>query len=250
MTTRNAFPSFPWNWNMKDSSVLKTSNHFPKLTLAPRSRHYGVTTVENTSRLTLKLISRIWHRKSTHSHIWTPKERCFRKNEPHPHGISSIHDFQKDVDKRFWAEELATATYVINRVTTRALPPIITPHHLWMGHDPDLEHLRIFESPCWYVLPRIKTRKLDIRSRPAILLGYSKTSKRYRLWDEEHKKIVISRSVRLYESSVSNEQLCPSDHIPSSASDENKNQSPSDNEQLSQIHSSITLESIPNPGIN
>ena len=44
----------------------------------------------------------------------------------------------KQVDKRFWAEALDNAVYVRNRVTSRALPPGTTPHHLCTGKKPNV----------------------------------------------------------------------------------------------------------------
>ena len=84
---------------------------------------------------------------------------------------SMLH--HKGIDKQFWAEALSTAVYVRNRVTSRGLPPDTTPHHLWEGSAPNLGHLRVFGSECWYVLPSVKTSKLDKRSRRAVMLGYS-----------------------------------------------------------------------------
>ena len=104
------------------------------------------------------------------------------------------------IEKRFWAEALATAVYVRNRVTSRALGNNVTPHHLWHGQAPDLSHMRVFGARCWYVLPRAKVKKLDPRAREAVMMGYSAQSKGYKLWDVESKKFVVSRDVRFDES--------------------------------------------------
>ncbi len=92
---------------------------------------------------------------------------------------SMLHD--KNIEKRFWAEALSTADYVRNRVTSRGIPRNITPHHIWMGCAPNLEHLRTFKSRCWYVLPRHKVKNLDARAREAMLIGYSSARKAYKL---------------------------------------------------------------------
>ena len=68
-----------------------------------------------------------------------------------------------------------------------------------MGRAPDLGHMRVFGSRCWYVLPSVKTKKLDPRAGEAIMIGYSTCSKAYKLWDDELKKVIISRSVRFSE---------------------------------------------------
>ena len=106
----------------------------------------------------------------------------------------------KQVSKQFWAEALATAVHVRNRVTSRALPVDTTPHHIWMKTTPNIGHLRIFGSKCWYTLPKLELRKLDVRAREAMFLGYAQGSKAYKLWDGELNKIIVSRDVKFDES--------------------------------------------------
>ncbi|CDF39395.1 unnamed protein product [Chondrus crispus] len=119
----------------------------------------------------------------------------------------------KQVSKRFWAEALATSIYVRNRVTSRALPVNTTPHHIWMNSTPNVGHLRVFGSKCWYTLPKLELRKLDLRAREAMFLGYSQCSRAYKLWDGELNKIVVSRDVKFDEST------CGMHDIPAHESD-------------------------------
>lgn len=106
------------------------------------------------------------------------------------------------LEKKFWAEALATAVYVRNRVTSRSLPKNVTPYHLWMDKSPDLSYLRVFGSKCWYVIPKSKVKKLDARSKEGLMMGYSTQSKGYKIWDIESAKMIISRDVTFIESSV------------------------------------------------
>eukprot|EP00171_Calliarthron_tuberculosum_P022031 IDg22031t1 len=87
---------------------------------------------------------------------------------------SMLH--HKSVEKRFWAEALATAVYVRNRVTSRSLPKNTTPYHIWH-----------------------KIKKLEARSREALFMGYPNQSKGYKIWDTELEKFVISRDVKFGE---------------------------------------------------
>ena len=82
-----------------------------------------------------------------------------------------------ETPKKFWAEALATAVYVRNRVISRSLPKATTPYHLWMKKKPDLSHTRVFGSRCWYVIPRRALKKLDSRSCEGVFMGYSAQSK-------------------------------------------------------------------------
>ena len=109
--------------------------------------------------------------------------------------------YQKNMEKKFWAEALATAVYSRNRVTSHALPENITPFHIWHNKTPDLSHMRVFGSRCWYILPKKKVKKLDARSKEGIMMGYSKQSKGYKIWDENSKKFIVSRDIKCHEES-------------------------------------------------
>ena len=107
--------------------------------------------------------------------------------------------YHNNIPKKFWAEALATAVYARNRVTSRALPQNVTPFFLWHGYKPDLSHMRVFGSKCWYVTPKAKLKKLDPRAQEAMMVGYSKQNKGYKLWNAKINRFVVSRDVRFAE---------------------------------------------------
>ncbi len=118
---------------------------------------------------------RTWPKHGTHHQLtvaYNPQQNVVaeRMNRTLMNLVRSMLH-HKNIDKRFWADALATAVYVRNRVTSRGLSANITPHHIWMGCAPNLEHLRAFGSRCWYVLPGHKGKKLDARAREAMLVG-------------------------------------------------------------------------------
>ena len=49
-------------------------------------------------------------------------------------------------------------------------------------------------------MPKLELRKVDLRAREAMFLGYSQCNKAYKLWDGELNKIVVSRDVKFDES--------------------------------------------------
>ncbi len=104
--------------------------------------------------------------------------------------------------KEFWAEAVAAAVYIRNRVPSRSLPAGETPYHHWMGKPPNLSHIRVFGCKCWFVIPKIHANKLDPRCKSGIMIGYSTQSKGYKIWDLESKSIIISRDVRFDEAST------------------------------------------------
>ena len=96
------------------------------------------------------------------------------------------------LEKRFWAEALATAVYIRNRVVSRSLPHNIKPHHRWIGEAPNVSHLRVFGCRCWFVTRRTKLKKLNSRSKEGLMMGCSIQSKGYIIWDTESSKLVVS----------------------------------------------------------
>jgi Reverse transcriptase (RNA-dependent DNA polymerase)/gag-polypeptide of LTR copia-type/Integrase core domain/GAG-pre-integrase domain len=108
-------------------------------------------------------------------------------------------------DKIFWAEAVTTACYIKNRVTTTGLPNNTTPHEIWIGKKPDVGHLRVFGSKCWYTIPKENIKNLDDRTSEAIMIGYPKHTKGYKLWDVNTQNVVISRDVLFEEVKYSTE---------------------------------------------
>ena len=102
---------------------------------------------------------------------------------------------------RFWAEALSTYVYLKNRSPTKALDGI-TPYEAWSGIKPDVSILRIFGCSAYPHVPKIERKKLDIKTRKCVLLGYGTNQKGYRLYDVKRKKIVHSRDVVFDETSL------------------------------------------------
>ena len=86
----------------------------------------------------------------------------------------------KNLPKTLWAEAVMTAAYVMNRVLNRG--DSITPYEGWFGKKPDVAHLRTFGSPAFALTPDEKRKKWDAKAEEKVLVGYTLTSKNYRLW--------------------------------------------------------------------
>ena len=102
---------------------------------------------------------------------------------------------------RFWAEALSTYVYLKNRSPTKALDGI-TPYEAWSGINPDVSILYIFGCSAYPHVPKIERKKLDIKTRKCVLLGYGTNQKGYRLYDVKRKKIVHSRDLVFDETSL------------------------------------------------
>ena len=122
---------------------------------------------------------------------------------------SMLHE--KGLDRSFWAEALAVAVHVRNRVTTHALKRSTTPYEMLYHRKPDMSYLRVFGCRCWYTLPRNQIDKLDPRAQEAIMIGYARGRRGYKLWDVSAGKVVVSRDVRFDELSKPDQPPADSD---------------------------------------
>ena len=85
--------------------------------------------------------------------------------------------------KNFWAEVVHTACYIANCIYIR---PILkkTPYELWTGRKPNISYFHTFGCKC-FILNNGKDDlgKFDPKSDKAIFLGYSSSSKVYRVYN-------------------------------------------------------------------
>ena len=102
--------------------------------------------------------------------------------------------FFKNFKLMFWSDAMICAIYLRNRSRTHALEKK-TLHEMWYGLIYSMRHLMIFGSTCYELIPKEKRDKHGARSQKFILLGYSNTSKAYRLCVEVNMKFTISRDV-------------------------------------------------------
>ena len=103
-----------------------------------------------------------------------------------------LHD--QELPMYLWAKAARTAVYVQNRTPHRVLENK-TLEEVFFGKKPEVSHLRIIGCPVYLHIPKEKRRKLDPSGKKGILVGYSKSSKAYRIYFLGFKKIDISRDV-------------------------------------------------------
>ena len=93
-----------------------------------------------------------------------------------------------------WGEAIRHATYLINRVATRALNDK-TPYEMLRGKRPNISHIRVFGCVGYAKIEGVHLKKLDDRSRMLVHLGTEPGSKAYRLFDPNTRRIIVSRDV-------------------------------------------------------
>ena len=98
-----------------------------------------------------------------------------------------IHD--QSLPMHLWEKASSTTVYVQNRSPHKILRNK-TPEEVFTGNKPEVSHLGIFGCLVHIHVPKEKRTKLEPSRRKGIFLGYSETSKGYRIYN--HGQIEIS----------------------------------------------------------
>ena len=104
------------------------------------------------------------------------------------------------LNEKFWAEAVATAVYIRNRLPSKAIGDI-TPNEIWHGKKPCVQHMKTFGCLA-IALDKTENRKFRAKGRECIMMGYSQESKAYRLYDIEARKIIVKRDVKFDENKM------------------------------------------------
>ena len=107
----------------------------------------------------------------------------------------------KKMPKSFWGEGVNTACHTLNRVYFRP-DSKKTPYELWRGKKPVVKYFRIFGSDCYILRDKESLEKFDAKSNKGYFLGYSFTSRMYRVYNLRTKIVMESSNV------VINDELC------------------------------------------
>ena len=94
-------------------------------------------------------------------------------------GRAMLHD--QDLPMHLWAEAARETMYVHNRTLHRVLENK-TPEEAFSGIKPEVSHLRIFSYLVYIHILKEKRTKLYPLGRKGIFVGYSESSKDYRIY--------------------------------------------------------------------
>ena len=78
----------------------------------------------------------------------------------------------------------------------------ITPYEAWYRSKPIVRHLKVFRCVAYAHIPDAARGKLDDKAETRILIGYSESSKAYKLYNPTTKKVGVTRDVRFNEYST------------------------------------------------
>ncbi|GFU91903.1 retrovirus-related Pol polyprotein from transposon TNT 1-94 [Trichonephila clavipes] len=111
-------------------------------------------------------------------------------------GIKTLLN-ESGIRLKFWAEALICFSYTWNRVYHKGYKK--TPFELYGGKRPSVSHLKKFGYLAFIGVPKQLRRKLDMRAKLGIMLGYALSTKGYRIWLIEENKVVETINVRFDE---------------------------------------------------
>ena len=87
------------------------------------------------------------------------------------------------LSKYFWAEDINTSCYVLNRVLIRPFTHK-TCYELFHDKLPKVSYFKAFGCKCYILYTKGNIDKFDSRSNEAIFLRYSNRSKAYRIYNK------------------------------------------------------------------
>ena len=100
----------------------------------------------------------------------------------------------KSMPKSFWGEAVNTACYTLNRVYFRP-DTKKTPYELWRGKKPVVKYFRVFGNDCYILQDRENLEKFDAKSDKGLFIGYSTSSRAYRVYNLITKIVMKSNNV-------------------------------------------------------
>src|SRR4051812_40319052 len=91
-------------------------------------------------------------------------------------------------------EAINTACYMQNRISIR---PILnkTPYELWKNRKPNISYFHPFGCVCFILNTKDHLGKFDSKAQKCFLLGYSKRSKGYRVYNIE--TLIVEESINI-----------------------------------------------------
>ena len=72
-----------------------------------------------------------------------------------------------------------------------------TTYEIWNGKKPKVKYFRVFGSKCYILNDRENLGKFDAKSDECIFLGYSTTSRAYRVFNKRTKIVMESINVKI-----------------------------------------------------
>ena len=102
----------------------------------------------------------------------------------------------KQIPQKFWGEAVNTSCHIGNRIFFQ-VGTKKTAYEIWNGKKPKVKYFRVFRSKCYILNDRENLGKFDVKSDEGIFLGYSTTSRAYRVFNKRTKTVMDSINVKI-----------------------------------------------------
>ncbi|GFY03979.1 retrovirus-related Pol polyprotein from transposon TNT 1-94 [Trichonephila clavipes] len=102
------------------------------------------------------------------------------------------------IEKCFGAEAFVCFTYVKNRICHKFKDNTL--YELYFGRKPTVSNLKVFGCHVYVGTPKHLRNKFDLRAKHGILLGYACSTRGYRIWLLDEKKLIETCNVLFDES--------------------------------------------------
>lgn len=102
-----------------------------------------------------------------------------------------------------WGEAIHIIVYIFNRTNPTRLGDK-TPYEIWHGIKAIASHYWVFDYFSYVFINKQRCSKLDVKSSKLVFVGYNTTSKGYKLWEPNTKKVKESVDVTFDETSTYN----------------------------------------------
>lgn len=107
-----------------------------------------------------------------------------------------VHDL--DLRMFLWVEVCCTVVYILNKCPHKLFKEK-TLKEAFTREKPKVSHFRVFENLVYIYVPEEKRMKLEPSISKGILVGYSESSKAYKIYVPSQRKIVVSQDVKVDE---------------------------------------------------
>ena len=102
----------------------------------------------------------------------------------------------KQIPQKFWGEAVNTLCQTSNRIFFR-VGTKKTAYEIWNGKKPKVKYFQVFGSKCYILNDRENLENFDAKSDEGIFLGYSTTSRAYRVFNKRTKTVMESINVKI-----------------------------------------------------
>nr|CAN71245.1 hypothetical protein VITISV_011091 [Vitis vinifera] len=113
---------------------------------------------------------------------------------------------ENNLPKDFWAKVVNTSCYVLNRILLRLILKK-TPYELWKNKKPNISYFKVFGCKCFILNTKDNLGKFDAKSDVGFFLGYSTSSKAFRVFNKRTMVVEESIHVIFYESNNSLQEI-------------------------------------------